>query len=545
MLTTTRRRQQLTHGEVGNGPSAMILSYILHGNIPFYSARHPHPDPFLHDKLKDAPELLHLDIARLTDHFEASRFSYSTQALPVNALLDALVRPGGEIDDETPSCIEWRHFPERAVPHLVLGNAERPGGQWTECPPDTKWDIQSLSYAGMLSLPGYSFDEHHRRLHGADMPPFTRPSRQEISDYMAAYPSTVGIDDAFRSKEQIGKVTRVDDKFHIGSHGIRCSHLVLASGIFTEPKTARPLLQPLLHLEPPAMPTKELPPLLVIGSGFSAADIIISAPPDQKIIHIFKWEPDTKPSPLKGCHQQAYPEYAGVYRLMKRAATVRSRDGNGRTKPVTFRSGTLTPFLESRDWNDIYEGLPNTRVVDVKVDGSQAEVALCMHDGMTFTRSVSGLSYAVGRRGSLNYLDNGLRGEIIGQKATDDDDLISARTLRAQSQIDLEVAKDVFVIGSLTGDSLIRFAYGGCAYVAGKIMAARKKAIDRLKVQEKGGKTKDTDAVNGVKSHYQLDKSIGSSRSHKRDDRSPDQPVGGKGKSRKKGWWASCFRSLR
>lgn len=521
----------------------MILSYILHGNIPFYNPRHPHPDPFLHEKLKNAPELLHLDIARLTEHFDASRFSYSTQALPVNSLLDALVRPGGEIEDETPSCIKWRQFPEKAVPHLVLGNADRPGGQWTECPPDTKWDIQSLSYAGMLSLPGYSFDDHHRWLHGADMPPFTRPSRQEISDYMAAYPSAVGIDDAFRSNQQIGNVTRTDGKFYIGSHGIRCNHLVLASGIFTEPKTARPLLQPLLRLEPPLIPTKKLPPLLVIGSGFSAADIIISAPSDQKIIHIFKWEPDTKPSPLKGCHQRAYPEYAGVYRLMKRAAAAKTRDGDGRTKPMTFRAGTLTPFLESRDWSDIYEGLPNTRVVDVKAQGQHAEVTLCMRDGSTFTRSVSGLAYAVGRRGSLNYLDNGLRGEVIEQKATNDGDLISARTLRAQCQTDLEVAKDVFVIGSLTGDSLIRFAYGGCVYVAGKIIAASQKATNGLEPKEKSSKTKD--AVNGIKKNHHPDNSIGNSRGHQRDDRAPDQPVGGKGKSRKKGWWASCFRSSR
>lgn len=522
----------------------MILSYILHGNVPFYDAKHPHPDPLLHDKLKDAPELLHLDIARLTEHFEASRFSYSTQALPVNSLLDALVRPGGDVDDsDAPSCVEWRYKPEKAVSHLVLGNADRPGGQWTECLPDTKWDIQSLSYAGMLSLPGYSFYDHHRRVHGVDMPSFTRPSRQEISDYLTAYPAAVGIDDAFRPCQIVGDVERADGRLYLGSHNIYCKHVVLASGIFTEPKIARPLLQPLLHLETSPIPTNERPPLLVIGSGFSAADIIISAPPDQKIIHIFKWAPDTKPSPLKACHQRAYPEYAGVYRLMKRAATTAqsTRDGDGRAIYRNFRSGTVTPFLEGREWNDIYEGLPNTRVVDVKVnDGQAAEVTLCMHDGTTFTRPVSGLAYAVGRRGSLNYLDKKLRGEIIGQKATDDGELISARTLRSQAQTDLEVASDIFIIGSLTGDSLIRFAYGGCAYVAGKIMAAKQKAIG----PDYSRKSRDKkDAVNGVE---RADNSIGSNaRGQKRESRATDHPVNGKGKSRKKGWWASCFLSSR
>ncbi|KAL1954018.1 hypothetical protein VTO42DRAFT_1839 [Malbranchea cinnamomea] len=528
---------------VGNGPSAMILSYILHGNIPRYKPRHPHPDPLLHDKLKDAPHLLDLDVPRLTDHFEASRFSYSTQALPVNSLLDALVRPGGEVEDpEASTCVEWRHVPEKTVPHLILGNAVKPGGQWTECPPDTKWDIQSLSYAGMLSLPGYSFYDHHRRVHGADMPPFTRPSRREISDYLAAYPAAVGIGDVFRSGETVGNVTRERDGFYIGSHNIRCKSLVLASGIFTEPKTARPLLQPLLRLDASAVPLDQRAPLLVIGSGFSAADIIISAPPHQKIIHIFKWEPETKPSPLKGCHQRAYPEYAGVYRLMKRSATAAQtlRDSAGRVQCPPFRPGTLTPFLESRQWDEIYEGLPNTRVMDVTVkDKGQAEVSLCMQDGTTFTRPVSGLSYAVGRRGSLNYLDNSLREEIIRHKETDEGDFISARTLRAQALADLEVAKDVFVIGSLTGDSLIRFAYGGCVYVAGKLMA-RKQQEEAQSLDVQGGQDAACTA-NGVERGRQGNSPGGTVPGVDNGDVRSCDSVDEKRKSRKERWWPSCL----
>src|SRR5262245_28321389 len=124
----------------------MILSYILHGNIPFYNPDTPHPDPLLHAKLKDAPQLLHLDIDNLTEHFEASRLSYSTQALPVNALLDTLIRSNGDMEDaERNTHVEWRYVPERAVSHVVFGKAVQPGGQWTECPAGTSWDIQTLS----------------------------------------------------------------------------------------------------------------------------------------------------------------------------------------------------------------------------------------------------------------------------------------------------------------------------------------------------------------------------------------------------------------
>jgi hypothetical protein len=44
--------------------------------------------------------------------------------------------------------------------------------------------------------------------------------------------------------------------------------------------------------------------------------------------------------------------------------------------------------------------------------------------------------------------------------------------LRSKVLEDLELAPNVFAIGSLTGDSLIRFAYGSCTYAAARIMAS-------------------------------------------------------------------------
>lgn len=451
---------------IGNGPSAMILSYILHGHIPFYSADPPHPDPLLHAKLQDCPQLLRCDFDALTDHFEASRFSYSTQALPVNVLLDTLVRPNSDTDDtDRHTNVQWRYMPNRAVPHLVFGNSPRPGGQWTDNPTHASWDIQTLSYAGMLSLPGYSFADHHRKTTGKDLPPFTRPTRRQVADYLLAYPAAVGIDDVFRCGENLSGISRTENGFYVRSHGIRCKHLVLASGIFSEVIRPSPLLQPLTSLS-----STERAPRLVIGSGFSAADVIISAPKDQKIIHIFRWDPENRPSPLRSCHQQAYPEYAGVYRLMKRAALSAEPQSARRAKS---RRITSTPFLESRCWDDVYEGLPNTEVIDVHVHGGQATVTFRRSDGSTLTREVGGLAYTVGRRGSLSYLDNALLAEVLGSAdGAATDAVVSGQTLRAKATEDLEVAPDVFIIGSLTGDSLIRFAYGGCVYVAGKLICA-------------------------------------------------------------------------
>ncbi|CAI7671021.1 unnamed protein product [Penicillium pancosmium] len=445
---------------VGNGPSAMILSYILHGHIPFYSSTPPHPDPLLDAKLKHATNLLNVDVEALTAHFAASRLSYSTQALPVNVLLDTLVRPSLDIDEPgTTSNIEWRHTPEKVIPHLVFGKPTTPGGQWTEDPHGASWDIQTLSYAAMLSLPGYSFGDHHKKVTGKDLPPFTRPTRREIADYFRAYPAAAHIDNSFRCGEELRGISRTEKGFYIQSHDLHCKRLVLASGIFSELLPPASILQPLLK-------TKQTPdvPYLVVGSGFSAADAIISAAPNQKILHVFKWSPDERPSPLRGCHQQAYPEYAGVYRLMKKS-TLKSQ------RP-RLRRGTPTAFLESRDWDNVYEGLSNVEILSVDVQDDVAQVTFRCEDGSTFSRSVGGLVYAAGRRGSLAFLDSELRSEVLGYQ-TPNDSTVSAQTLRAKAMEDLEVAPHVYIIGSLTGDSLVRFAYGGCVYTAGHLIGER------------------------------------------------------------------------
>lgn len=459
---------------VGNGPSALILSYMLHGNIPYYDPSRHHPDPILHSKLLKSPRLLDVDVDDLTAHFNASRLSYSTQAHPINVLLDTLQRPLADTEPEQlQSCVQWKQEPGRSVSHVVLGNTPRAGGQWADNPVAASWDVGALSYLEMLSLPGYSFAEHYQTRYGKPPVDFHRPTRREVADYLATYPERVGIRDTIYTSTTVENIVRSPTGFHIHPHGIHCNHLVLASGTFSHLIPPRPLLQPLLNLPPPST-LAAAPPTLVVGSGFTAADIIISAPPTQRIIHIFKWAPDERPSPLRACHPQAYPEYAGVYRRMKLAAIKAS---GPRVVFSPLKRAKSNPFFESRDWESVYEGFPNTviRAVDVQEDG--ATVTLQTDDGMTLQRKVAGLEYVVGRRGSLQYLDESLQAEVLGHDgySVGDAASISGSTLRAKVEENLEVAPDVFVIGSLSGDSLVRFAFGGCVYAAREIMSRKER----------------------------------------------------------------------
>ena len=412
--------------------------------------------------MRNSIDLLQLDVSSTTEHFSASRVSYSTQALPENVLLDTLVRPNSETwDTEERSCVKWIHDPQRAVSHVVIGNAPAAGGQWVDNPVRASWDIETLSYAGMLSLPSYSFAQYYRDKYGESLPAFIRPTRRQVADYLSKYPSKLGISDSLVCGQTLSQVSRTQHGFEIGSHGIRCKNLVLASGIFTKLIPPRPLLQPLQTIPTTRNCSKGLP-FLVVGSGFSAADVIVSAPPDRKIIHIFKWAPKSAPSPLRACHQQAYPEYAGVYRNMKAAALAKRSQ-----RPTAVRSNSFG--ILNRDWLKDYEGLPNTAIVDVKVLGNSAEIILQPDDGPSFSRTIGSFAYVVGRRGSLDYLDANLQNEVSG--GPDNSNMLSGQTLRAKALQSTEVAPNVFIIGSLTGDSLVRFAYGGCVFAAGRIMS--------------------------------------------------------------------------
>ena len=368
--------------------------------------------------------------------------------------------------------MKWRYEPARAVPHILIGDSQWPGGQWVDNPVHASWDIGTLSYACMLSLPGYSFAEHYHKTTGRELPQFTRPSRYQVTEYLRSYPQEVGIADAIHSGERVSGISRTRRGFFIESHGMTCKHLVLASGIFSELIATPPLLEPLLKLPSSSgQAASQDIPLLVVGSGFSAADVITSCPPGQRILHIYKWAPSTSPSPLRACHQQAYPEYAGVYRRMKKATKNALHDTNPRPlgKRPTMRRASTSAFDLSRDWATLYEGLPNTEILAVKVDGNTAIITLKTATGAILHRRVSRLEYVVGRRGSLRYLSKDLLAEVCGSLEVGEM-AISGRTLRHKVLDDVEVARNIYVTGSLTGDSLIRFAYGSCTEAAGRIM---------------------------------------------------------------------------
>ena len=128
--------------KIGNGPSAITLSYLLSGHVPYY--RGNSSDDFLHLRLSeniDQPLVLQ-DLEFLSDvsyfkcsFFEYSRFESIYQGLegrstnPVSVLFDALAHPDADLGVEQPSLLEWRFRDDLQVDHVVLGKGQ-PGGAW-------------------------------------------------------------------------------------------------------------------------------------------------------------------------------------------------------------------------------------------------------------------------------------------------------------------------------------------------------------------------------------------------------------------------------
>lgn len=486
---------------IGGGPSAMFLSYILDGNIPYYdpsTVHGPHPDPTLHELLLDytyngANDLDHrsgllgaVKDLQILQYIETSYTSfYSSEMLPINLLFDTLVA-----SDETQymnleskqTRIFWQNCHDRGrINHVVLNSSPIAGGQWASTKTTDKPCEQSLSFAEMLSISNYSYTEYYRSQHDGKAPPdFDRPCRSDLTGYYAAYPHHVNIHHNFINESLVVCVDKDKrDSFittYIRNYNsdkkeictLTSKHLVLASGIYDKPterhngqqhrnnttfdelvgqlttKNKINLNANSFNIIPPLSTppsegeatVKSARTILVIGSGVSAAEAVNDKMEskqhhnDHHILHIYKWDKRPSSCPLRRYTKDLYPEYHRVFQLMRVGKSSDCKLGN------------------------TYIGLPNATVLDVEPDGT---VEIRLHDGQVIRKRVNEIIVRTGRSGSLDYLSR----SIVPQCQIDELSNVTKHTLRGN-----KLPPNVYAIGSLTGDTLVRFLFGGCLSVA-------------------------------------------------------------------------------
>ncbi|ODQ65178.1 hypothetical protein NADFUDRAFT_51773 [Nadsonia fulvescens var. elongata DSM 6958] len=274
---------------VGNGPSSLILSYILEGNIPFYDPYTKfgrHPDNHLHNLLMAysyhdnlTTELNNLIPPSLLDavsdksiinHISAQNSSFSSFVLPINLLLDRLIC-SDELQyasfESKQTRIKWANFKSKLpktegennntmsdIPYVIMGSNKIQGGQWSSEVSNDNPHERSLSYAEMLSLPGYSLTEYFQdqtncERRQSSFTTFLRPEREDISDYYHQYCQkqrltkhsfssiiVVSIDTCKSNCDLF--ITTYYDLINRRHGYIISKYVVLASGIFEKPPLA-------------------------------------------------------------------------------------------------------------------------------------------------------------------------------------------------------------------------------------------------------------------------------------------------------------------
>ena len=78
-------------------------------------------------------------------------------------LLDHLQKPDADLGLRLPSQLEWRHHPDKALDHVVLGRGG-PGGVWQSLAGSEAGggDMLTVSLGGWMELPDLSMEEWHQ-----------------------------------------------------------------------------------------------------------------------------------------------------------------------------------------------------------------------------------------------------------------------------------------------------------------------------------------------------------------------------------------------
>ncbi|KAJ0171274.1 hypothetical protein K1T71_012824 [Dendrolimus kikuchii] len=313
---------------IGNGPSGMVTSFMLAGNVP-YLKEIPEDlpiDEMLRARLSNLPagqSLYDVDLMELAEGLEGRSQN------PIPLLMDNLLRPCADMGIQADSLIEWRYDVEKQIEHIVLGRGP-PGGAWHTFAPR----VRTLSPGAWLTLPPHA-------ARGAQ-----RLSARAVANYCRRYVHACRLQRYFRCGVVVNSVTRMPPA--LGSHchyencplkadycvsgydegearpfRYACRRVVVACGAgdranTLQPQVARHALHSLAAVERAvntlAVHESRSPPsVVVIGSGVSAADgVWMCLRAGLHVRHLHRAPADA----LARLSPQAYPDYCQVYKMM-------------------------------------------------------------------------------------------------------------------------------------------------------------------------------------------------------------------------------------
>nr|CAD7402052.1 unnamed protein product [Timema cristinae] len=466
---------------IGNGPSGIMLSYILAGNWPYYTGR-PHPDEMLTARLKGIPagrSLLEEDLNFLSQGLEGRSNN------PMSLLSDMLMHPYADVGLDLPSLLEWRHHPEHQVDHIVLGKGP-PGGAWQVMDAN----ILTISLGSWMQLPGVDYRLWEAVDSGSEVLSSRncRASVRSVARYYSDYVKTRRIGRFFRNKTVVTAVRPMDTALTQCRNSIDpetgvqihqpearwqvegydstthipftyvCNRVVLATGANDIPNrlgipgeldntdyvihdlaTLEKCLDRLVEeegIDREGSPCEaQCDPILVVGAGLSAADAVIAARfRSLPIIHVFR----SKSPQFNGRQlpEEMYPEYHKVHQMM-----------NDRSASYPH-----------------YTAMPEHNLVEICPD---KKVRLQGPDGKISVHQVSVITILIGSRQDLSILPSNLN---LASDPTRPVDCRSNPVLVDPfSYAAVRAPAGMHVVGPLAGDNFVRFLQGGAIAVASNI----------------------------------------------------------------------------
>lgn len=470
---------------IGNGPSAITLSYMLAGNWPYYNSSNEHPDEYLHTRLcepaenecsyeitkrninedcfdpeyesrfyyQKVPQLISLigrDLNYLSSGLQGRSFN------PVSVLMDTLQHPEADFGTEHPSTLSWKHRPDKVVNHIVIGKG-LPGGAWDKM--DDCNETLTISLKNWMQLPGMSMKQWVTETNRSE----SRVSLSNVAKYYRDYVSQQGLTSYFKNHSEVNRVEYDYEKELWEVSGYHKEEkfkyltpkVVLATGNSDSPNMLRvpgENLQFVLHslneFEHVLNKTTNLEdPILIVGAGLSAADAIIAARfKNIPVVHAFRRHPDDPALVFNQLPENMYLEYHKVHSKMKR----NSLPSNVEYKPFPMHC--------------VQEIRKNKEVVLANLIGAD--------DTQITTNTTIKVSYVlvlIGMKPDLSFLKPKSLRNNLGIHPKKQIDTRSNPVFINPFTHECENVPGLYALGPLVGDNFVRFVQGGALAITNHI----------------------------------------------------------------------------
>ncbi|XP_051884521.1 oxidative stress-induced growth inhibitor 1-like isoform X2 [Pristis pectinata] len=467
---------------IGNGPSAICLSYFLSGYRPYFKESSVHPNPILQRKLEAnlGRSIVDQDLQFLSEGLEGRSHS------PVAILFDSLLRPDTDLGVSVDSVLSWRLEPDQYIPHLVLGKGP-PGGAWHSI----EGSMFTLSLGDWMELPDLPFRDWMR-----DKRRYLRNDRAvtaDIAQYYQHYVQAKGLQENFACGTVVTSVRRLRplaggeertcadweaptppserpthaSLFEVNgctiardssekAFSIYAENVVLATGTYDSPAwlgvDGEDL--PFVHHTTSEVETAieehqrgtNFDPILIVGAGLTAADAVIAAHHGNvPVIHMFRREVNDPGLIFNQLPKVMYAEYHKVHQMMVQQAC-----------------NSTGPY-------DGYLSLPRHRVVGFTPD--RKCVLQDLASGESRTVNVSVALILIGSDPNLTFLPDRGRSLAVNTELP-----VNAK----RNPIDVDSytyectqERGMYALGPLVADNFVRFLQGGALAITSALSKAR------------------------------------------------------------------------